>query len=191
MFCLTKIAVYCCVVLALSTQQSRAANYALDGSHTAVIFGISHLGFSHTYGRFNKVAGQFAFDKANPTASQFMVEIDAASIDSNDAKRDEHLRSPDFFDVRQFPTITFQSTGVSADGNQLQVTGNMTMHGVTQQVALPLTYLGEGQGPYGNYRCGFATTFTLKRSDYGMKGMLPQIGDEVAITFSFEGIQQK
>ena len=143
MFCLTKIAVYCCVVLALSTQQSRAANYALDGSHTAVIFGISHLGFSHTYGRFNKVAGQF------------------------------------------------QSTGVSADGNQLQVTGNMTMHGVTQQVALPLTYLGEGQGPYGNYRCGFATTFTLKRSDYGMKGMLPQIGDEVAITFSFEGIQQK
>ena len=169
-------------------QDVHAAAYAIDGSHTSVIFGVSHLGYSYTYGRFNKVAGAFAFDKNDPNARSFEVTIDAASIDSNDKKRDEHLSSPDFLDVRQFPTISFKTTKVSSTSDGLLLTGEMTMHGVTKELTIPLKYLGEGKGPYGNYRCGFVTHFNIKRSDFGMKGMIPHIGDEIAITFSFEGI---
>ena len=91
-----------------------AADYDLDNSHTSLIFGVSHFGYSFTYGRFNTVAGGFSFDKENPTASKFKFEIDSSSVDTNDAKRDEHLRGPDFFDAKQFPTITFESTSVRA-----------------------------------------------------------------------------
>ena len=187
----TLVLAMCLVASGVLTQHAGAANYVLDGSHTSLIFGVSHLGFSFTYGRFNTVQGAFSFDKDNPDASVFEVTVDAASIDTNDKKRDEHLSSPDFFDVRQFPTITFKTTAVRSTPEGLQVTGNMTMHGATRQVTIPLKYLGEGQGPYGNYRCGFITQFSLKRSDFEMKGMIPSIGDEISITFSFEGIMQQ
>ncbi len=119
------------------------------------------------------------------------MTFDANSIDTNDKKRDAHLKSPDFFDVRQYPTITFKTTRVSSTPNGMKLSGNLTMHGVTKQVTIPLKYLGEGKGPYGKYRCGFSSQFTVKRSDFGMKGMIPHIGDDISITLSFEGIRKK
>jgi len=184
----------CC--LTLSSSALRAENYMIDGSHTSVIFGISHFGYSYTYGRFNRVNGNFAWDNANPAASQFQLAIDAASIDSNDAKRDDHLRNADFFNVKQFPVISFQSTAIkpspqNPEGNMYDVTGNLTMHGVTKQVTLPMKKLGEGNGPYGKYRCGFFCQTTLNRSDFGMTNMIPNIGNQVAVTISFEGVRQE
>jgi len=175
---------------------SQADTYKIDLSHTAIIFGISHLNYSYTYGRFNRASGAYVLDGANPAANQFQLAIDAASIDTNDPKRDGHLRNADFFNVKQFPVISFQSTSVKplqaprADGATHDVTGNFTMHGVTKEIVLPMRKMGEGLGPYGKYRTGFYCQTTLKRSDFGMTNMIPNIGDEVAITISFEGLRQ-
>lgn len=184
-----------CLTLSVSSV-SKADTYKLDLSHTSIIFGISHFNYSYTYGRFNRASGSFVWDNANPAASQFQLAIDAGSIDSNDAKRDGHLRNADFFNVKQFPVISFVSTKVdplqqtAPSGATHNVTGNLTMHGVTKEIVLPMKKLGEGPGPYGNYRCGFYCQTTLKRSEYGMTNMIPNIGDEVAITISFEGMRQ-
>ena len=179
---------YLAMIVMLTTAPAFVADtYSVDASHTAVIFSISHLGYSYTYGRFNKCAGQFVLDGAN---SKFELAIDASSLDTNDAKRDEHLRSADFFNVKQFPSITFQSTKVEQNGDSYNMTGNLAMHGVTRQVTLPVKMLGQGKGPYGNYRSGFMSQFQIKRSDFGMQLMLPAVGDEVALSVSFEGIRQ-
>lgn len=171
-----------------------AETYVIDGSHTSIIFGVSHMGYSLTYGRFNKVSGGYVLDRENPAASQFQLAIDAASIDTNDQKRDEHLKGPDFFNVKQFPVISFQSKGIRVDqtdkGPVYNITGDLTIHGVTRQVTLPTRKLEEGKGPAGKYRTGFLCQTSLKRSEYGMTNMIPMIGDEVAITVSFEGLRQ-
>jgi polyisoprenoid-binding protein YceI len=183
-----------CLAL-LTPSQLQADTYKLDLSHTSIIFGISHFNYSYTYGRFNRANGGFVWDNANPSAGQFQLAIDAASIDSNDPKRDDHLRSADFFNAKQFPVISFQSTSVSPAqsgqaGVMYNVTGNLTIHGVAKQVTLPMKKLGEGPGPYGKYRCGFFCQTTIKRSDYGMTNMIPSVGDQVAITISFEGLRE-
>jgi len=180
-----------------------AATYVLDNSHTSIIFGINHFGYSVTYGRFNEAMGQFVWDDANPSANNFQVAIKTASVDTNDEKRDGHLRGPDFFNANQYPQITFVTTKAidfhqkpRPDGASHTLTGNLTMHGVTKEITLPVKKLGEGPGPYGKYRMGFYCETTLKRSDYGMANMIPAegsqkgIGDEIAVTISFEGIRQ-
>ena len=173
----------------------RADNYALDASHTSVIFGISHLGFSYTYGRFNKVAGSYVLDEVDPAGSSFQFTIDAASIDTNDAKRDEHLRKPDFFNTNEFPEITFKSTEVALKKNDkgesvYEVTGDMTMHGVTRKVTLPLRLLKIGPGMDGKKHSGFLCETRILRSEFGMTNMVPHIGDDVAVTISFEGVAE-
>jgi polyisoprenoid-binding protein YceI len=171
-----------------------AETVVIDGTHTSVIFGVSHMGFSYTYGRFNKVSGGYVLDRENPEASQFQLAIDAASIDTNDQKRDQHLKSPDFFNVKQFPVISFQSTGVKIEeteqGTIYNISGNLTIHGVTRQVTLPAQKLGEGNGPGGGFRSGFICQTKINRSEFGMTNMIPMIGDEVALTISFEGVRQ-
>ena len=183
----SSVALSATLVLLVSDPLVGADTYNVDASHTAVVFSVSHLGFSYTYGRFNKCGGRFVLDGAN---SKFELAIDANSLDTNDLKRDEHLRGADFFNVKQFPSITFQSTKVEQDGDSYNITGNLTMHGVSRQVTLPMKKLGEGKGPYGNYRVGFMSQFQIKRSDFGMQSMLPAVGDEVALSVSFEGIRQ-
>jgi polyisoprenoid-binding protein YceI len=191
-FALSLAALLCVAALA---QPLRADNFEIDNSHTSVIFGVSHLGYSFTYGRFNKVSGKFTLDPKGPEASTFQVAIDASSVDTNDAKRDEHLRGPDFFNAGEFPVISFKSTKVEGKrtdaGMTLLVTGDLTMHGQTRPVTLELQKLGEGPGPGGNgFRTGFNCQTKLKRSEFGMTGMVPNIGDEVAITISFEGVRK-
>jgi polyisoprenoid-binding protein YceI len=187
------IALALVVSLAAQVRPAHADDYALDEAHTSIIFGISHMGFSITYGRFNKMKGAFSLDAADPAASKFQLAIEAGSIDTANAGRDKHLTSPDFLSADEFPVISFESTKVAArqDGDKTvyDVTGNFTMHGVTKEVTLPLVKLGEGEGP-GGYRAGFACETTLKRSEYGMDKMLPGVGDEVTILISFEGVKK-
>lgn len=174
---------------------AQAETFVLDNSHTSVIFGVKHLEYSYTYGRFNKVSGGFNLDRSNPAASSFRIGIDASSIDTNDVKRDEHLRGPDFFNVKQFQTISFVTKSIKVEktkeGEMYNMTGTLTIHGVPREVTLPVKKLGEGKGPYGKYRCGFFCQTKLKRSEFGMTNMIPNIGDEIAITVSFEGIRQE
>jgi polyisoprenoid-binding protein YceI len=125
-----------------------------------------------------------------PTTGQFSIDIDAASIDSNDEKRDQHLRGADFFNVRQFPVLQFRSTDIRDGENGVQLSGDFTMHGVTRQITIPLRVLGTGKGPYGDERIGFLSQFSLKRSDFGMNNMVGPIGDEVSVIMSFEGIKK-
>jgi len=166
-----------------------ADDYTLDDQHTSVVFAANHFGYSYTYGMFGKYAGGFSIDMNNPAAGKFQFAIDAASLDTKSAKRDEHLTGPDFFNVKQFPQITFQSTSIVADGKKLNVTGNLTMHGVTKEIVLPLTYLGAGKGPYGKDRIGFYGSFKVNRTEFGINAFVPNVSDEVALTISFEGVK--
>jgi polyisoprenoid-binding protein YceI len=165
--------------------------YDLDPSHMSVVFSCSHMNMSYTYGIFRQAQGRVILDRTNPAACKFQMSIDASSLDTNQPQRDQHLKSPDFFNVAQFPSITFDSTAVqqgnSSQGVVYQVTGNLTMHGVTQQIVLPIQMLGEGKSPDGSYHAGFMTQFTLKRSDFGMNNLLNMVGDPIGITVSFEG----
>jgi polyisoprenoid-binding protein YceI len=183
------------LAISASLRPARADEFAIDNAHTSVIFGVSHLGYSITYGRFNKLSGAFTLDAKGPEASTFQVAIDVASIDTNDAKRDDHLRGPDFFNAGEFPVISFKSTKIAPKktetGISLEVTGDLTMHGVTKPVTLELQKLGEGPGPGGNdFRTGFSGQAKIKRSDFGMTNMVGPVGDEVAITISIEGIRK-
>lgn len=184
-------------MLAATAPAARTAEFVIDNSHTSVIFGISHLGYSYTYGRFNKTSGSFTLDPDKPEASTFQLTIDADSIDTNDAGRDKHLRSADFLNTGEFPAITFKSTKVvvkkEGESTVFQVTGDLTMHGVTRPVTLDLQKLGEGPGPNPakpDYRAGFHYQGKLSRSEFGMTKMVGPIGDEVAVTISFEGVRQ-
>lgn len=185
------------LTLALSWEPTASAadNYALDPAHTSMIFGVSHMGFSYTYGRFNKLDGKYTLDEANPAGCSFELTIDAGSIDTNDAKRDGHLKSADFLNSGEFPLITFKSTAVTGEKNDkgemvYQVKGDLTIHGVTRPVTLPLRLLKVGAGPDGKQRSGFICETRILRSEFGMTNMIPGVGDDVAITISFEGAVQ-
>jgi len=175
-----------------------AEAYTIDPAHLSIVFSVSHAGLSYTYGFFRQAAGNYVLDEANPANCRFQLVIQTQSLDTNHAKRDEHLRSPDFFNVQQFPTITFQSTSCQRAETPDQsvvylVTGNLTIHGQTQQVTVPLRMLAKGKGPYGDQRTGFLCQFELKRSDYGMRNLLQNnlVGDAVGVTVSFEGVLQE
>ena len=189
------VALAALVALGSFSRPVAADDYELDMNHTSIIFGISHMGYSITYGRFNKAIGSFTLDAADPAASKFQFAIEATSIDTNNPGRDKHLNSPDFLNTGEFPVITFESTKVatSQDGDKTvyEVTGDFTMHGMTKEVTLKLTKLGEGNGPNGrDYRAGFSCDTKLLRSEFGMTKMLPGVGDEVTITLSFEGTRK-
>jgi polyisoprenoid-binding protein YceI len=169
-----------------------AETYAVDPAHTSVVFSVGHTGLSYTYGVFRQAGGSYILDKTNPANCRFEFAIQTDSIDTNHAERDKHLRDEDFLNTKQFPTITFESTSCAlanapAGSIVYNVTGNLTIHGVTRQVTLPLRMLGEGKGPFGDDRTGFLCQVELKRSDYGMRNLLEMVGDAVGITISFEG----
>jgi polyisoprenoid-binding protein YceI len=176
-------------LILLGSAPARAESFKLDPVHSSLIFRIKHLGVGYIYGRFNDFSGSFAFDK-DPARCALSAEIKVASIDSNNATRDKHLRSADFFNVKEFPKITFKSTRVRVlDARTYEVTGNLTLHGVTKSVTARLERIGTGKDPFTKgVRTGFETTFTLKRSDFGMKFMTGAIGDEVRITLAAEGV---
>ena len=166
-----------------------AQKYAIDNDHTSVIFAIKHFRFSYTYGRFNQCSGTFEMVDGKPAGQGFEFKIDPKSIDTNCEERDEHLRGPDFFDVEQFPEITLKTTSIEEVEDEFIVNAELTILGQTRPVVLPMRLVGMGTGPFGKERAGFFTKFTLKRSEFGMDKMLGGIGNNIAVTFSFEGVR--
>jgi polyisoprenoid-binding protein YceI len=174
----------------LTTQASGADKYVLDPSHSSVTFRIEHVGISWVQGRFNTISGTSTVDSDDPTKSSFAMTIQTQSIDTNQVQRDKDLRSPDFFNVMQFPVMTFQSTKVSKTEGGLAVIGDMTLHGVTKSISFVLRGGKTAEFPKGTHRIGFFAELRLKRSDFGMTNMLGAVGDEVPIFVSFESIRQ-
>lgn len=179
----------------LTNPANSAERFLLDPGHASVLFGVSHLGFSKTFGRFNKVEGAFVLDVDAPEKSSAVVTIDAASLDTNHEERDEHLRGPEFFDVAQFPTLIYKSTSVKQTGEKTAiVTGDLTMHGVTKSVPLDVTLVNVGPNPMDPTKtkivAGFSARGTLKRSEFGMAYGTPLLGDDVEIIIEVDAIKQ-
>ena len=176
-------------VLALSASPALAADeFAFDHSHTHVLFFVDHLGFSTTQGEFLEFDGTLMLDTEAPENSSVTVSIVTDSIDTGYADRDEHLRSGDFFNVEEYPEMTFASTGVTVTGeNSAEVAGDLTILGVTQPVTLDVTLNGLGAHPFnGSTVAGFSATTTISRSDFGMDFGVPAIGDEIEIRIETE-----
>lgn len=169
---------------------ARATSWIIDQNHSSVGFSIRHF-FAKVPGGFDKFSGTIEFDPANPTAASVKVDIDPASINTKTQKRDDHLRSADFFDVANFPAMSFQSTKVTkGEGNALSVEGNLTMHGVTKPVTLAVNFLGSGPA-FGGQRAGFEATTKINRQDFGIKWNKvldngTMLGDDVDIAIGIE-----
>ncbi|KAA3604337.1 MAG: hypothetical protein DWQ01_22275 [Planctomycetota bacterium] len=167
-----------------------AQKFAIDPGHTAVLWKINHLGFSDTYGRFNEVDGSFVLDADKPENSSVNLSIKAASIDSNSEGRDKHLRSPDFLNVKQFPTISFESTNVARKGELWQVSGDLKLHGKSKNITVDVKQHKLAQDPWGKTRTGFETVFSIDRTEFGITHYSGGIGDQVEITIALEGVLQ-
>ena len=177
----------------LSAGIASAADYEIDvkGAHAFVSFKIKHLGYSWLLGRFNKFEGEFSYDAVEPEKSSINVVIDTASVDSNHAERDKHLRSDDFLDVKKYPTARFKSTGFQiVDENNARVEGDFTLHGVTKSINFPVQKVGEGKDPWGGYRAGFTGKTSLKLADYGITKDLGPASTLVEIELNIEGIRK-
>jgi polyisoprenoid-binding protein YceI len=177
-----------------ATAQAAVQHYVIDtkGMHAFITFRIQHLGFSWLEGRFDRFSGVFDYDPANPANNRVKVTIDVASLDTNHAERDKHLRSERFFDVRRYPKATFVSTGWEELGNgRARLTGDFTLRGVTKTITIDVKQIGAGKDPWGGYRRGFEGTTTLHLSDYRMKEgkILGPAAEEVKIWLSIEGVQ--
>lgn len=178
---------------ALFAGQALAADYAIDkpGQHAFINFKISHLGYSWLYGTFKDFDGSFSFDAANPEASKVNVIINTASLDSNHAERDKHLRSADFLNVDKHPQASFVSTAVKSTGEgTADITGDLTLNGVTKPVVIQARLLGEGQDPWGGYRAGFEGSTRIALKDFGITKDLGPASQEVELILSVEGIRQ-
>jgi polyisoprenoid-binding protein YceI len=178
------------LVTALLLSANAADTFKLDPVHSFVLFSVQHLGVANTYGRFNDVAGTVIFDRDNPSKSSVDLTVRVESLDTHNAIRERSLMSPDFFDVKQFPTMTFKSTKVEGSGDALKVSGDLTIRGVTRPVTVDFKKGGEGKGVFGEMRGGGETRFTIKRSDFGMNFELGEVGDEVTIILSLEGVKK-
>jgi polyisoprenoid-binding protein YceI len=193
------VASFLILSLALFAAQALAApqTYEIDPGHSSVEFTVRHM-FSKVTGSFGKFRGTINYDAAAPASSSVSAEIDASSIDTNNEKRDGHLRSPDFFDAAKYPTLTFTSTKVTpvADG-KFKVEGNLTIHGVTKPVVLAASFLGAGPGLDGVTRSGFEGVTKVDRKDFGIvwNKALDQggtlLGDDVEINLLVEAVLPK
>lgn len=165
-----------------------AETYDVDPVHSVVLFRITHLNVSAFHGRFNDIAGSFTVD--DDGGGSVDITVKAESVDTGNQKRDDHLRSPDFFSVKQFPAITFQSKALKKlDGNRYEAKGTLGLHGVSKEVTVPLERIGSGEG-MGQHRTGFEAVFTIKRSEYGMNYGPGALGDDVRLTVAIEGIRK-
>ena len=175
-------------VCAAAESCTAADEYDYDLVHSSVSFKARHPGISWIHGRFNDVSGKFELDRKDPSRSTFALTIKADSVDTANEARDAHLRQPDYFDTKQFPTIEFRSTSTRKIEGGYEVTGDFTMHGTTKQVTLVLMG-GKEHDFKGTKRVAFSTEIALKRSDYGFdKNAIGTIGDKALIMIDCEGV---
>jgi polyisoprenoid-binding protein YceI len=170
--------------------------YTFDPAHTRIGFVARHAMVTKVRGAFNEFEGTATLDGADPANSTAQVTISAASIDTRNAQRDEHLRSKDFLAMDEYPQITFVSTGArQVDDATFELTGNLTIRGVTNSITIPFTYEGAARDPYGNLRVGFEGSATINRSDYGITwnaaletgGVL--VSDKIVLEFDVSAIK--
>lgn len=181
-------------LLAISfTQQTESQNtektYNIDAVHSSVLFRAKHMDVAYVYGRFNEFSGYIILDEADVSKSKVELEVKSASVDTANDKRDQHLRSSDFFNVKQFPVITFKSTNVSAKAkkeNMLEVTGEFDLHGVKKTITIDVEITGKKTIPQTGEVIGFHTTFDIKRSDYGFNFGMEGVNDDLQIIVSVE-----
>jgi len=181
------------LVAGMAAGTAQAADYVIDTmkAHAFIQFRIQHLGYSWLLGRFNDFSGQFSYDDASPDAASVEVRIKTASIDTNHAERDKHLRGGDFLDVDKYPQAVFVSTGYRQNPDKTALlSGNLTLHGVTRPVQIDVEPVGQGPDPWGGYRMGFTGTTRLKLADYGIDYDLGPASREVDLFLSIEGIRQ-
>ena len=173
------------VALALAAT-TQAQSWTFDAAHSSVAFAIKHLAVSTTRGEFDKVEATLSGDPKKPASLSAEVTIQVASVNTKNDKRDEHLRSPDFFDVAKFPTIVFKSEKVEVKGGKNVMVGTLTMHGTSKKVEIPFTISGPVVDPWKQTRVGLEGSFALDRQDYGVAGGVPAVGNEVKIDISTE-----
>ena len=175
-----------------TTTATAVRTFQVDKSHSEVDFQVRHL-LTKVRGRFTDYSGTIEFDRDNPAQSKVDVTIQAASIDTSEPKRDAHLRSDDFFAAEKFPTLTFTSTKITPKrGDVFEVEGDLTIHGITKRVVLPVTHLGTAKDPWGNEKLAFEAETTIDRKDFGLTwnatletgGFL--VGDEVKISLQIQ-----
>lgn len=166
-------------------------DWVVDAGHSSVVFRVKHASASWFQGTFDKIEGVVTFDPAKPEATSVNLTIPVASIDTNDEKRDAHLKNEDFFNAGENPTIAFQSAKVAKKGESLEVTGTLSMAGKSKEITIPVEFTGTGEF-YGK-RAGFMTTFPIKRSDFGMTYGVGEksLGDEVVLQIALETVQAK
>jgi len=174
--------------------ENTTRTFHVDKAHSEVTFQVRHL-LTKVRGRFSDFSGTINFNAARPEASSVRLTIEAASIDTNQADRDTHLKSPDFFSVEEFPALTFESSGITAAGDgSYEVHGTLTIRGVAKAIVLPVNHLGSATDPWGNEKLAFETETTVNRKDFGLNwnaaletgGFL--VGDEVRISVSLQAV---
>lgn len=181
------------LILSSTLAFGQTQKWGYDASHAKIGFSIGHFGISETEGKFIKFDGVVLADKSDFSDAKIEITIDVNSIDTEEAKRDEHLKSADFFDTEKYPEIIFKSTSLKSVGkNTYKLTGNFTMHGITKSLTLDAVYRGTVLDPFGNTKAGFQITGTLDRTDYGLEwngtlaagGVL--VSDEVELDINIE-----
>ena len=178
----------------ISAGGAAAAEFEVDSAHTDVVFNVNHLGYSNTWGSFEDVSGSFSFDPDAPEDAEVSLTIQAASIDTNHTKRDEHLRGPDFLNAEEFPEITFESTNVEVTGEKKgKLTGDLTMHGQTHPVTLDVTFNKMAPHPLPQYdnvlTAGFSARGAIKRATWGVDKFTPAVGDEMKLFIEVEAMK--
>lgn len=176
------------VSLMIMAPPASAANFQVDPSHSSVIFRVGHMGISNLYGRFNDVSGTFATNDATEQLSAISIKVKSTSVDTGVSRRDNHLRSADFFNATMFPEISFVSTSVTVlENGSYEISGDLSLHGVTKSLTFTAVKVGSGQDAAGNPRVGGEGSLSIKRSDYGMTGLMSAAGDDIRLQIAFEG----
>ncbi len=180
-------------LLLMASGSIQAVEYLIDtkGAHAFIQFHIKHLGYSWLVGRFNTFSGSFEYDEKNPDAASITVDIDTASIDSNHAERDKHLRDDEFLNVEKHPKARFVSNSYRDLGNDKgELKGELTLNGVTRPITIDVTHIGAGMDPWGGYRRGFEGRTSFALADFGIKRNLGPASKEVHLWLGIEGIRQ-
>lgn len=173
-------------LVAPAAAASAPVDLQVDGGHSSVVFRIKHNEAAYFYGRFNDISGAITYDAADASKCKVQIDIDAASVDTNSEKRDQHVLSPDFLDAKQFPRLSFESTKVVEKGGLLVATGTLTMHGAKQEVTIEIEKTGEVEGRRGGKIYGFHTQFELDRTEFGMDNMVGPLGKEIVVMVGIE-----
>ena len=178
----------------MTAQLTEKTSYSIDSSHTAVEFVVRHLMITKVRGRFGAVSGSIELEPGNDVPRSVRATIDATSIDTREAQRDAHLKSADFFEVEKYPSLEFASTRIEGEAGAFTIYGNLTIHGVTREVALKAQFEGRAADPWGGQRVGYSASTSINRKDFGLTwnaaletgGVV--VGDEVRIELEVEAV---